>query len=614
METPNTDRPPDQEIAVLLRDLLRTIKAVCMYPETNSLPQSLRQSFASRLLDLLEEQGEIRLGVDNGVILRNGEIVHRDKSREDNLAAIFFSAGITELSFKRGLTAASIDRLLGAIRTYLTAPAGHGDLPSLLWEAAPEGFSFQSAEDVALAEYDAGFRVQEYFHREDERRRAGGDTFDGYEAIFLSEDALEGRAASETVDGHLTPGGVFEVEPEEAARLRAQAAAEAMGLSNLPPVPVPSVRDILSRENSLSADEQARMEQLLAQDAAFNLYESTSHLLIELLMQETTLKGFDETAIICEKMLNEFVAQGQVAHAAFLLRSLRNLGERIRGAKPRWADRLEGIYMTAGSRERLRLLAKALNEHTEITESDLRRYLDLFDWQALSALTDLLGELEHRPHRETLCRYLVDHGRGKEEILAKGVYDKRWYVVRNSVMILGHIGDDRALQHLKQAVAHEDRRVRIELVEAVRGKEHAGALEILGRLVFDPDEEVHREAMAALMGSSGAGAFEALAGAVTAESFGQLDPQDQIALLVAYSRRGKERAVPHLARLIARFNPTRNPIRTFFRAAAFDALEQNPSEKAGALLQRLTGSWRPDIRRRATRCLSRRKAPTGGEA
>lgn len=613
MEAPNLDNPIDQEIAILLRDFLRTIKAVCMYPETNSLPQSLRQSLAGRLIDCVEDNGEIRLSVDKSSILRNGEIIHRDKSREDNLAAIFFTAGITEFAFKPGLTVESVNRLLNALRAYLTAPTGNGDLAAEIWEAAPDGFSFQSAEDIALAEYDANFRIQEYFRDEDEKRLSRSDTPDNYEAVFLDEQDLEGQSTPESIDGHLAPGSLFEVSPEEASRLKAQAAAEAMGLTDLPPNRVPTVDQLVRDEHTLTEEEQAKVIAMLGKDAAFDMYESTSQLLVELLMQETTLKGFSETAIICEKILNEFITQGKVAHAAFLLRSLQQLARRIKDRKSRWAERLNDIHVTAGSRDRLRPLAQALNEHEDIPGDDFRLYLDMFDWQALSGLTDLLGELEHRHHRETLCAYLVDRGRGKEEILAKGVYDKRWYVVRNSVMILGHIGDDRALQHMKHVVDHEDRRVRIELAASLRGKDNPKALDILGRLVFDSDEEIQADAVAAIMASSGSEAFEAVSRIVADELFQQLDPKDQIALLIAYSRTGKERAVSYLSQLITRFNPLRNPIRTFFRAAAFEALEHNPSEKAGKLLGQLAASWRPDIKRRAGRSLSRRTERMGGE-
>ncbi len=615
MEMPLPENTPHQDISLILRDFLRTIKAVCMYPENNSLPQSLRQSLAGRLLDLVDDVGELRLSVDRASLLYQGAIVHRDKSREDNLAGIFFSAGITEFTFHRGLSVDGLNRLLDTLRTYLTAPAESQDLPALLWEENIGGFAFQSAEDIALAEYDVNFRIQEYFQNEDDKRLTESGRLDAglYEAVFLNAEDLDRERINPTVDGNLPPSALFNIDRAEAEKLHAQEAMEAMGLGNLPPQPLPS-QAVIVAELKASREELRRLEQLLAEDAVFDMYESTTVMLVELLMQETTLKGFGETAIICERILSEYIKQGKLAEAAFLLISLRMLGKRIRSEKPRWTERIDDILVTAGSRDRLHLVTTALNEKADINGDDLRRYLDVFDWQALSGITDLLGELEHRPHRDTLCAYLVERGRGKEEILAKGIYDKRWYVVRNSVMILGHIGDDRALQHLSHAIKHEDRRVRIELIEALkRHSDDPRVLDILRQLVYDADEEIHREALQAIMTFSGPEAFAAISVVVTAESFGKLDPAEQVALLIAYSRVGREQAVGYLAGHIERYNPLRNPIRTFMRTAAFDALEQNPSEKAAKLLAKYAGSWRPDIKRRAEHVLARRKNMGGNQ-
>ena len=46
------------EIAFILKDLLKVIKVVSMYPEDNPLPHSMRRSFAEKLVDLVELYGD----------------------------------------------------------------------------------------------------------------------------------------------------------------------------------------------------------------------------------------------------------------------------------------------------------------------------------------------------------------------------------------------------------------------------------------------------------------------------------------------------------------------------------------------------------------------------
>ena len=44
-----------QDISLILKDLLKVIKVVSMYPEDNSLPQSMKRSFSEKLESIVEE-------------------------------------------------------------------------------------------------------------------------------------------------------------------------------------------------------------------------------------------------------------------------------------------------------------------------------------------------------------------------------------------------------------------------------------------------------------------------------------------------------------------------------------------------------------------------------
>ncbi len=618
MQQSELDNQQASEIRLILRDLLRTIKAVCMYPASNSLPQSLRTSLADRLLDTVEERGDICFAVDKGVLLYGGEIVHRDKSREDNLADIFFSAGITELCFTPSLTSSSVNCILDALREYLTAPQENLDLASMFWEADIDGFTFQTAEDVALEAYDAEFHVSEYFS-EDEPKDSmlGTERVEGYAAIFESDGEEDTAPAPPDLgsDATLPPQTLFDVTGEQAERLHADEAARAMGYDDVPAGrAMPDTALILSDELKLSEEEEEQIAGLLERDGAFDMYRSTAELLLEMLLQEKGFNGFHETAVICGKVLSEFIAQGQLGVASVLIQQLGKLADRFEQNRARWSERLRDIAMTAGSRDRLRHVATALNRDETISEKDFRSFLDQFDWQSLGAITDMLGELEYRAHRMALCEYLVERGQGKEEIIAKGIYDKRWYVVRNSVMILGHLGDDRSLTHLKKAVNHEDRRVRIELVVSLKDSGNPKALEVLRPMVGDRDKEIREEALAAIMSHDGAESFRSIAEVVYSRTFLGFERDDQAALLRAYSRTGKEKAVGYLGSLITKFNLLNDDTQTFLRRAAIAALVANPSDRAERLLEKLANSLRPDIRKRAARALRERHETHGAGA
>jgi len=621
--TPNQHDP--DSVGLILRDFLKVIKVVCMYPADNSLPQSLRQSFAGRLIDMIEDGGGFSLEVDKTAILYNGEIVYRDRSHEENLAALLFAGGITRFTFGVMITVDDVYVLLDTFKTCLNTPESDRDLASLLWQAGLSGFSFTTAEDVELADYDSSTITEEHFANPPTGPSSGDSPIGieaptGYTALFeQGPSKTTGEISGGAVCAFLSDDG-DEVKPGEAEKLKASEALTAMGFADVattatataaPPLPYSGL--LLNDELKLSEEEEERLRHMRKEEAQLDMYESTSALVKEMFLQEDNLNGFSETAVTAEKVLSELVEAGRLETARDLLLFTRKLSKDLRHYRPRWSDRLQDIPVTACSRERLQTLAETLNRNGEITKGDLSAYLEVFDWQALGNITDLLGEFEHRQHREALCDYLIEKGRGKVEILARGMYDKRWFVVRNSVMILGHISDDRALAHLAKATEHEDRRVRMELVTALRHSPHEKAATLLRPMLTDSDEEIRIEALRAITSRQDEGAFQAVAEIVTGTVFEQLSPDNQASLLIAYSKLGKERAVSHLAGLITRFNPLRKGQLTMYRAAALNALAHNPSDRAQRLLLKLASGWRPDLKQQARVTLSlRRELLLGG--
>jgi len=615
MNTPAPLSDRHEEISLILRDFLKVIKAVCLYPANNSLPQSLRQSFASRLLDTAEDYGRIRLEVDRSAIGFEGEVVHRDRSREENLAAIFFDAGITEFTFTAAMTVDDLNTLFDTLKLYLNAEEHDHDLAALLWEAEINGFGFATAEDIELADYDSSLIEEEYFkNSQTSNELIGTDSVEAYVSMFAPQAPDRPVDESkEDPDGVMSSPEVFGLGEDSAESLQTDAAARAMGLNDLPSGRrLPDTTLLLNDELKLSEEEEARMKEIREDDARFDAYKSTATLVKEMFLQEIEIKGFMETITICAKVLSETTQAGRLDVAAGLLRFVRKLESKIEARKPLWTEKLRDIFLTIGSRDRLKQLTEALNSHERVSREDLAAYLSHFDWHALSALTDLLGTLEHRHHREALCDYLVEQGRSNVDLIAKGMFDKKWYVVRNSVLILGHIGGDKALAHLRKAVDHEDRRVRHELVTALQHCPSPKAATLLKPMVTDPDAEIRQAALRSLMCRDDEETFLVVSSLVTRPTFAEVDPADQTALLIGYSKLGKERAVAHLAMLARRLNPWRNAERTLLRKVAFIALAHNPSEKAERLLESLAGNWRPDIKRKAQEALQKRRAMTSG--
>ncbi len=637
-----------KEISFILKDFLKVVKVVSMYPEDNPLPQSMRLSFAEKLVSIVEEYGSFKISVSKGLLEYEGEVVYEDKSKEESLAALFFDAGITDFEFTQGLAVEDVYKLLEAMRVYLNTPDRTEDLAGLFWESGVSGFRFKMLEDVVLSDYDDSFDVNEYLESVD-RDNAGGGQFgiednDKYAGIFVSGDTATDAVEQSSLDdsGSLAQmfpesGGTDHESDRLADRLISSGAgpeqyvddgagslsetgqgghvpievAQALGLGEASPdTGVKTVECTTLEMNnrfSISEEEAEEIRLMLERDADFDPHESTLELCKEILTLEPDLAGLDESVTICEKIINEFVQAGRMIEAGSLLSYLRQSADNFENDKPDWSRRLREAVVTAGSRERLSVLAESMNAHPEIGVREIKKYLDNLGWEALSGITDLIGEFEHEQHREAIQDYLSVRGQDNIDIVARGIYDKRWQVVCNSVTILARIGDARSFRYLEKIVEHEEPQVRMELVTALQVCPSPDALELLKQLVNDPDRAIRSLAVKAITERSGRVAFETAGEIIDDPGFKTLDPSEQQALLKAYSRLGGDHAVGYLSQLILRYNLFRDSNASYYRSAAFEALVYNRSERAERLLIKLSSSWRPSIRRQAAFTLQRRR-------
>ena len=623
------------EVHYILRDMLKVIKVVSMYPADNPLPVSLRRSFAEKLVSLVETYGTLEFLTAQDRLSLGGETVFEDKSREESLAAIFFDAGITEFAFVAGIEVEEIYQFLEILKNHVNTPGAGKDLAGQLWEAGLNRISFETIEDIALSEYEGDFQIQAEMD-------SGPTSVSGYRQIALEGDAGYGAIFTEehesneiSLDDPTGPGArgsagggpvsnrpifyastpgqggrnVFSADEVDDVSLKTAEAAEAMGFGDLQAVsgPAADTAMIFNDQFELSEKQEEEVAGLLTEDSQFDPYESTLALLKEIVLGESEMNSFFESITICEKLQTEFVRQAQFSWAARVLEFFGKLQERLTNEKPLWAERVKDAVVTAGGRDRLATVPEALNDNPHVSAHELRSYLNCFGWEAMGAITDLLGLVLHERHQETITDYLTERGKSRIDIISKAVYDKRPHVVRNAVKILSRIGDDRALGYLEKAVTHEEKQIRLDIAVELSDCAHEKALGLLRTLVNDKEPEIRAQAVRSIVNRRGPAAFETITSIINDDGFGNLSEVDQKSLITAYSLLGGNESVGYLEKLITRFSLFGTSNASFFRSAAFDALVLNRGDDAERLLIKLAGSLRPDIKNHATEALKRRR-------
>lgn len=636
-----TEKQKLKDIAFILKDLLKVIKVVSIYPENNPLPASLRRSFSEKLESVVDEYGELIFNVENDHLTYDEEIVYESKSKEENLAAIFYEAGITEISFIPGLDVLEIYSFLDAVKLYINSNDKSLDLVAILWEATVVHIRFKTLQDIALSEYDEDFNLNEFISVDDVTKHHQQALFgvddegsELYQQIFTNSESIIEHVTFEETDippsnsspvprvqgrqqGNRTAvsSSVLIDNNEDAVTFKASEAASAMGFSDIAPAEqiVPDTTLILNQEFEFSQMDEEKVRAILEEDAYFDPYRSTVELLKEMLHQESEMNSFYETVTICEKIMSEFIAQSRIAEAGQILKYLKALDEKIRSKKPLWAERLKEACISAGSKERLKNLGKALNDNADISTAELKSYLSHFTWESLLNITDLIGVAEHQTHKDCLVEYLSQNGKNYVDVVGKGIFEKRPDVVCNAISILARIGDEKAIHYLSKVVDHKEDVVRLRLVTSLKDSPDDAVLSILKRAVFDKHSQVRREAVNSIVWRKGKAAFEIITDIINEDDFTVQDDQDQAALLLAYSKLGGEHAVEYLIRIVKANNLFRDAKLSFLRKAAFEALQINKSEKCERELLKLTRSLRPDIKHQAHDTLRQRRDYIYGE-
>jgi len=674
------DDNPEQrleDIRLIVKDLLKVVKVVSLYPENNPLPQSLRRSFAEKFENVIDDYGDIRLTVEKSSLTYASDKVFEDKAKDEALVGLFFDAGILTITFKSGLDVNEIYRFLDIIKLGINATNNTYDLVNGLWEADLPNVSLTTAEDMALADYDGEVNIQEFAQLGSHYADSFGEPREDFQSIFLDQSPDDDDSdyhieqGQAILDGHdyddlpvagsdahprtgpiqtspsqygtsghaiVQSSGVRLSGPQgtritssragyagptssggpvnvlagpgiDSDLLKTSEAAAAMGFMSTEPAarPVPDSTLILNDQFCLTEEEETYVQQILKEDAEFEPFESTAELVKEMLHQEDEMTSFYESVGVAERVMTEFIRHGRLAETESILDYMQQLDDQIRPKKPLWAERLKDARTTAGSRDRLKVLVDAVNGMPQLAPSIIKRYLARFGWESLGAITDLLGELIHEPHREAVRTHLSSLGAKNIQIISRGIYDKRSHVVKNAILVLAGIGDDEAYNHLKKAASHADHEVRLELVRALKDSPGDGALGILGTMARDPELVIRQEAVQMIVARRGQVAFDTITDLINDEAFMTIEHKDRETLLVAYSTLGGEHALEYLRRASTQLNLLHSGTIEDLRREAFEALANNGSDKSARLLMKMTGSWRPAVKYNAIAALKRRR-------
>jgi HEAT repeat protein len=493
--------------------LERAVKTVCLYPATNPLPDEFRQKLFDTLTRRLDSDGRFVLVTTDTSFLYECTTVFERPGTDENLAYLLFRDGIRELAFEPGVQRDECDRFLTALVGVFSAAGTATDVANRLWEAALPHIRHYTIDRIVSGTYTemADDEQLALRHRQ-----------------FVRDSRL-GQDLSETPSPPGEDAGApYAGTQQERFRYVMEVFGNAGQLSD----------DEQAQIASLAGAESPRVGEQLGLDVLFEITRcSHSPLLVE------------EALAVTEKQYDRCVQSDAWDLARLILQGWRSSPP---DATVNVTQRLQQALSYAAEPRHFERLTKYLNANPEADLGDARAFLELFGSPALKPITAMLCSLKHRPTRKMVCSYLSAHGGDGVDLIGGFVYDKRWYVVRNVAMVLGEIGQDRAISYLRKSAGHQDRRVRLETLRALQRIGGLEAARVLLTFVNDPDVDLRKRALRAIRSEHSAVSLVELKRRVEDSSLAEHDHDEIREILMAFARAGGPAATPHLMRLAKR--------------------------------------------------------------
>jgi HEAT repeat protein len=260
------------------------------------------------------------------------------------------------------------------------------------------------------------------------------------------------------------------------------------------------------------------------------------------------------------KLLNTFV---NLLHEAQEL--CPNLSEEHKG-------QLVALFGSLGRPDRIKAIETVLNDSPGSSVDDLEALFLMLSPAVAPALCELLAALKHKPHRLMVCEVLIEHSKHNPQILAKGLSDPRWYVVRNLVYVIGKLGNGQLLKSLDPLKHHPDVRVRKEVLKALKTLCPPDAGNSLIDFLRDGEETIRMSALKLLLSGTHTTTFHAWASVVTHSAFLERSHSEKHAVFQAMGQTAGEECVPYWQDLVTRRFWRRRRLHAEVGALAAEAL------------------------------------------
>ena len=458
-------------VRTLMKQLVALLKNMHSYDaDSEALEKSVDLMYSS-LRAFLDEHETLQLRVRRKEIAFGDQIVYVPIGRSDALLHPLYRDGVKKLTFNKDVTR---DELVAFAQTLVEAQhidPYEADLVTALWERDLANINHE-AEDVYIESAERG-----------------------------SIDALAADIEAKA-DPARSPGGSSSV-----AFLMNE-----LGLDSNRKVSLEAELGCLTEEDI----ELFRSEAMHERDSW--LLEKSGTICLEILEGAKEQEAFARTTRFLGEICDRLVSQREFMSVCFILSDLRAITQRP-GAPGYAAEAVADLVRKCGDGEKLSGIESYYEDLSDAKMEELFCYLAQMDPVAVGPLCRMLTDARTRRVRYMLARVISIVAKDSIPRLEPFLKDSRWYVVRNTAMILGMICSRDAIPYLQKVAVHPEDRVRREVARALGRTKNPEGLPALKSLINDANKITRLAAAAAAGEIGGDRALELLEDAILDGAF-----------------------------------------------------------------------------------------------
>ena len=519
----------------ILKTITKTIKTFNVYPKDNPIYQQFINELLEKFSAFFESNDELAIDVEQYSLLYKENEVFYSEERTDNIALLLFADGIRQVNFYKSITSDEVTDFIDILRFVQKSDANYDDdIVTLLWEKQIKNMGYTALEDTV----DDDFAVEESLLQE------------GIDMEDVTETIVSSTLYSESAIESFYPE--FKTEP-------------------------------------LTVDELETIKDELSGIEEKSLLSSAAELFFELLSYERDIEAFPEIVYNLGKIMDIRMQKKDIQGAIEILEGLKNIS--VVYNAPEQSELVSNVINKAGNLENLWILFRESSD-----DADIKQYFYLLGKKFIPNMLEILGELENRRQRRLLCEIVAELGRKDIDILSEAMKDKRWYFVRNIVMVLGMTREPAALRYLEKGLRHPDLTVRREAIRAIVGIQSDDTRRLLLMALNDDDLTVRISALKALKRFKDISLFQVLSRNISREELKKKSFEEKKEILETLAVLGGEEAFPLLAELFKKKWLIERGEITEIRASAAYGLGLIRTPQALSLLEKETGSRKSILR------------------